>query len=349
MTPTLLEGLNKSPNLTWKILELYGDELFLLDKTGTVTTVNSIVCDRYGVDVKKLIGSNIHDYFKDANFKNFEIIFNQVIETNEPTIFTQKVKDRWLMTLIYPFQMGENAENVFAVSNRDISHQIEAEEKLKRNVFKLVTAQENERYRISRDLHDEVGQRMTTLIIGLKTMKEALVKNQIISLDHLESLIQNFESVLRHIRQIFYQLHPPSLDKVELPSVLEGFCSTFEESHPINVDFSYTKDFPTLPEAYTIAIYRFVQEGLTNVAKHSHASAAWITLDFSDDEISIFLEDNGQGFDPKLHREGLGLLGIRERFFPLDGTLEIESRKGKGTHLSGILPFNANRGDGKND
>ncbi|MEL7658319.1 MAG: sensor histidine kinase, partial [Bacillota bacterium] len=267
----------------------------------------------------------------------------QVIETGKPITFVMKEKDRWLRILIYPVCQKENNKSV-AICNRDITSQIEAEERLKRTVFKLVTTQENERYRISRDLHDEVGQRMTGLMFDLRTIKESIIKEQKISLNVIDNTIRNFETILKNIRQIFYQLHPPSLDKVELPLVLEAFCSTFEERNKIEVDFSCQKEFPSLPEAYAIAIYRFIQEGLTNIAKHSHALSAWISLDYSDNEISIFMEDNGQGFDTKTAREGLGLQGIQERFFPLDGSIEIDSTLGKGTQLSGILPFKVNKG-----
>jgi signal transduction histidine kinase len=126
-----------------------------------------------------------------------------------------------------------------------------------------------------------------------------------------------------------------------LSTVLAGFCSTFEETNNVHVDFSYQEGIPELPENYVKAIYRFVQEGLTNVAKHAKASAAWINLDYIDDDLNISVEDNGLGFDLKRVHEGIGLHGIRERFLMLGGSIEIESAPGKGTHLSGTIPFKA--------
>jgi PAS domain S-box-containing protein len=331
-------------NTAWELLDAYGDDVYIVDLTGKILFVNDCACRRNNQTPEAVIGKHLKQYFLDLNLQNFLIIFNQVIATGKPITYVMKVKDRWLKTLIYPVCQKNNSINKIAICLRDITSQIDAEEKLKRAVLKLVTAQENERYRISRDLHDEVGQRMTGLIFELRTIKESLINEHNVSISVIDNIIRNFETVLKHIRQVFYQLHPPSLNKVELPLVLEAFCSTFEETNHIKVDFSSQQEFPSLPEAYAIAIYRFVQEGLTNIAKHSHALSAWINLDYSDNEISILLEDNGQGFDVKNSREGLGLQGIRERFILLDGSIEIESTIGKGTQLSGILPFMVNKG-----
>lgn len=333
-----------NPSTAWEIFDAYGDEVFIVDRSGKLLFINEIALNRRKDFSKDIIGTHFNDLFLDSNIQNFQFIFNQVVETGQSIVFVKKEKDRWIRTLIYPIYQQEGCLTSIAICNRDITRQIEAEEKLKKTTIELVNTQENERYRISRDLHDEVGQRMTSLIFELKTIKGALTKKQDISVNDIDNIIRNFETVLKHIRQIFYQLRPPSLDKVELPVVLEAFCSTFEETNNVKIDFSCQKEFPLLPETLIIAIYRFVQEGLTNIAKHSHATSAWINLDYSDNEISVILEDNGQGFDIKSTREGLGLHGIRERFFPLGGSIEIESIIGKGTQISGILPFEVNKG-----
>lgn len=344
MLSNIFEEPFSNPNIAWELLDAYGDDVFIVDQKGKILFINDSAMNRNKKLSKDIIGIQFKDLFLSTNLQNFQIIFNQVVEIGKSITFVMKVNDRWLKTLIYPVCQKDDSPKRIAICYRDITSQIDAEENLKRAVFKLVTTQENERYRISRDLHDEVGQRMTGLIFELRTIKESLINEHNVSINVIDNIIRNFETVLKHIRQIFYQLHPPSLYKVELPLVLEAFCSTFEETNQIKVDFSCQQEFPSLPEVYAIAIYRFIQEGLTNIAKHSHALSAWINLDYSDNEISIFMEDNGQGFDIKTSREGLGLQGIRERFFPLDGTIEIESTIGKGTQLSGILPFKVNKG-----
>jgi signal transduction histidine kinase len=149
------------------------------------------------------------------------------------------------------------------------------------------------------------------------------------------------ELIIKHVRQIFYTLSPPSLYKMSLPVVLAGFCSTFEETNGVHVDLSCQEGLPALPEKHVNAIYRFVQEGLTNVSKHARASSVWINLEYIEGDLTLSMEDNGQGFDLERSQEGIGLRGIRQRFLVLDGSIEIESAPGRGTRLSGTIPFKA--------
>ena len=153
--------------------------------------------------------------------------------------------------------------------------------------MELVTAQEEERHRISQDLHDDVGQKMTALLFELRAIKDTIEHEQKVSIKDIDDVIHNMETIIKHVRQIFYQLHPPSLSKMELTKVLEAFCSTFEETNNLRVDFSCQEEIPELPDAYDKAIYRFVQEGLTNVVKHAGASSVWINLDYTEGDLNI--------------------------------------------------------------
>jgi signal transduction histidine kinase len=250
-------------------------------------------------------------------------------------------KNRWEETLIFPIPEKDKNSTVIGICTSDITRQIEAEEHRKQVLLELITAQEDERHRISRDLHDDVGQKMTELLFELRMIKESVEKKRVVSLEEINSVIQNMETTIKRVRQIFYQLYPPSLSKMPLPKVLSAFCSTFEVSNNLHVDFSCQEDFPELPDLINTAIYRFVQEGLTNVIKHARASSAWINLDYTDGDLNVSLEDNGRGFNPKSASEGIGLQSIRERFLMLDGSFEIESAPHMGTRLSGMVPFNA--------
>ena len=336
----LKEILSCENHIAWSILDAFGDHITLVDSKGLVLFSNKTASQKYTKSDNEIINTLVWELYADTNISHFQILFNQVVETGEPISVTHKIKDRWNRTLIYPIRGKENPVEEIAICSRDITLQVNAEEQLKRVLLELITAQENERQRISQDLHDDVGQRMTALVFELKSIKDALLAGQSVTADEMNTIIRNVETILKHIRQIFYQLHPPSLSKMALPRVLEAFCSSFEESHGLKVDFSNQEEFPELPNSYNIAIYRFIQEGLTNVFKHAQATAAWINLDYTEDDINVSLEDNGNGFDPKLIIEGIGLHGIRERFLILNGNIDIESSPGKGTRLSGTIPFN---------
>lgn len=325
--------------IAWSILDTKSIGVVLVNSSGVIQLANDTIAMDWGISPADLPGKSIWNFYPTSIKNHHRILFNQVLETAQPITTQYKEQGHWKQVLIQPVQ--ENGENTdfLAICISDISRQVDAEEQIKQILLELTTAQEDERYRISQDLHDDVGQKMTVLLFEMRTLREKVEKKQAISLQEMDSLIRSTGVVLKHVRQILYQLHPPSLSKTPLPNVLAAFCSTFEESNNLHIDFSFQKEFPDLPDKVATAIYRFVQEGLTNVVKHAKASSVWINLDYEDGDLAISLEDNGQGFDLNNHHEGFGLHGIKERFLMLGGSLDIESAPGNGTRLSGTVPL----------
>jgi two-component system sensor histidine kinase UhpB len=267
------------------------------------------------------------------------MVFHEVVMLGRPVSFIEKDEDRWIEMLIHPINGDNSALEEVAFQARDVTAQIEAEEALKRISLQLITVQEDERRRISQDLHDEIGQQMTALLLELRSAQSAAVTDRSVDADQIRDATRNLEEIMKGLRQVFYQLYPPSLHNVALIKVLSALCSSFTRSTGIHVDLSSQNDFPALSNVYEVTLYRFVQEGLANAAKHGKAGSIWINLDATDDEISISVEDDGLGFHPNETLSGLGLRGIRERFLMLKGSLEVESAPGKGTKLFGSLPM----------
>jgi PAS domain S-box-containing protein len=336
------ETLADFDSIAWSLLDSKADEVTIVDLNGIILFANLPSVHRSGRSVDEIIGNCVWDLYPAASKSHHKILFNQVAQTGQLIITRYKDKEQWNQILFYPIRGKENLIERIALCTWDITSRINAEERLKQVLMEFVTVQEDERNRISQDLHDDVGQKMTALLFELRALKEVIEKDQKVSLKEMNTIISNLELIIKHVRQIFYQLNPPSLDRIALSEVLAGFCSTFEETNHVHIDFSYQEGIPDLPKNYSKAIYRFVQEGLFNVAKHAKASAVWINLDFIDDNLNISLEDDGLGFDPKQVHDGIGLHGIRERFLMLSGNMEIESAPGKGTRLSGTIPFKAN-------
>ena len=166
-----------------------------------------------------------------------------------------------------------------------------------------------------------------------------LFRSKQIALDEINNCVRDLETINKQVRQVFYQLYPPSLNRMPLPKVLDAFCTSIGEANNIEVDFNCQEDLPDLLEIQNLVIYRFFQEGITNVIKHANATAVWINLDCSNGRIYLSLEDNGIGFDQEKVKYGVGLHGIGERFNVLNGNMKIESAPGKGTRLSGVLPL----------
>jgi PAS domain S-box-containing protein len=208
---------------------------------------------------------------------------------------------------------------------------------------RLIEAQETERRRVSRDLHDEAGQSLTALKISLELMQADLRADSEKSHQSLQEAVTLANQTLEQIRLLAQDLRPPELDVVGLNPTLEDYCHDFAEHARLPIDYAGT-ELPELADAVTICFYRVLQEALTNVAKHAHASHVWVALRCDADTLSLSVEDDGQGFDipteVSVSRQprGIGLVGMRERLELLRGKLEIKSRPGQGTRLVAYAP-----------
>jgi signal transduction histidine kinase len=201
-----------------------------------------------------------------------------------------------------------------------------------------VQAQELERRRLARELHDETGQALTSILLGLKPLEEALA-------DHparaaLVELREHVVSALQNVRRLAVELRPAVLDDFGLVPALERLIDAFGEQSDVRVDFHSALGDTRLPSDVETALYRVVQESLTNIVKHANARHISISLARRESSVAAVIEDDGAGFDQRLVREdGVGLLGMRERLALLDGRLEIESRPGAGTTVVAEVPL----------
>jgi signal transduction histidine kinase len=209
---------------------------------------------------------------------------------------------------------------------------------------RLIGAQEEERRTVARELHDEVGQALTAVQVEISVAQRRLK-----AAGHTPSLLTDAESItrgaLQTVRDISQLLHPALLDDLGLAAAIEWQARTFEVRHGIRVDVQQDGMAKRLPREVELAGYRIVQEALTNVAKHSRATACRVVLRRRDADLEIAVEDDGRGFDTSettVTRRGLGLVGVRERAALLSGRVALESERGGGTRLKVRLPL----GDG---
>ncbi|MDE3087947.1 MAG: PAS domain S-box protein [Chloroflexota bacterium] len=216
-------------------------------------------------------------------------------------------------------------------------------ERLRQLAQQVVFAQEEERQRISHELHDEAGQALTALKISLELAQGELPANLATIRERLSECIAMSETTLERIHLLAQNLRPPGLDAVGLGATLEGFCLDFARRTQLSIDYA-GMDVPTLPEAVTISFYRFLQDALTNVVKHARASHVEVVLSVDADAIGLSVEDDGQGFDVQSAQvvsarpKGIGLIGMQERFGSLGGRVEIVSQPGQGTRLIARVP-----------
>jgi signal transduction histidine kinase len=206
---------------------------------------------------------------------------------------------------------------------------------------RLVTAQEQERRHIARELHDEIGQALTAIKMELAYAGRAIDAGAV-SGQALQTAKSITDTALHQVRDLSYLLHPAALDEFGLIPALDSYMKSFGRRHDIVTDLSDEGMESRLSPETEAAAYRIVQEALNNVAKHAKATECRVRFSRTPELLRVAVEDNGGGFDPAAvrtaDRRGLGLIGIRERASYLKGSVTIDSAPGQGTRLVVELP-----------
>ena len=228
----------------------------------------------------------------------------------------------------------------------DIHDQKEAAEKVRiaDDMKRLMKAQDEERRRIARELHDSAGQTLTVLGLSLAELVE---RAQVIAPElakegkEIEEVVQQLH---REIRTTSYLLHPPLLDECGLASALNMYIQGLAERSPIVITLDVAANVGRLPSDMELAIFRLVQECLTNIYRHSGSKTALIRLTRDHESVRIEVQDNGRGIPPERlldiesHGSGIGIRGIRERLRQFHGEMKIESN-GSGTSVTVSIPM----------
>ncbi|KUJ91023.1 MAG: Sensor DegS domain-containing protein [Thermoanaerobacter thermocopriae] len=203
---------------------------------------------------------------------------------------------------------------------------------------KIIEAQEEERKRIAREIHDGPAQAMANVLLKSELCEKLITKDieqAKIELKNLKNIVQQS---LKEVRKIIYDLRPSALDDLGLIPALSRYIKNFSEETGIFVDFSVLSDYKRLSPEIEITCFRVVQEALTNIKKHSKAKNASVKFEFGMRFISIIIKDDGIGFDKENIGQGYGLMGMKERVEILNGKFEISSFKNKGTQIYISIP-----------
>lgn len=203
---------------------------------------------------------------------------------------------------------------------------------------RVVEGQELERKRLARELHDETGQALTSILLGLRSIEEAVADRPEIR-ESVLALRELVVETLHDVRRLAVELRPKALDDFGLVPALERLAETFSEQTALDVHVQAVLGDERLPREVESALYRIVQEALTNVIKHAQATTVSVVLMKKGEGVAAVIEDDGQGFDPaKASDDGLGLIGMRERIALLGGRVTVESSERGGTTVAVEVP-----------
>jgi len=235
-----------------------------------------------------------------------------------------------------------------AIHRFDLEEEVrESENRLRHLSTQLLVAQENERKRISREVHDSLGQSLSAIKFRVEsTLQEVRKSREKTIAKSLENLIPIVQQSIEEARRIQMDLRPSVLDDLGILATISWFCREFKITYPgISIETQVGIREDEAPESLKTVIYRIMQEALNNIAKHSKADLVHLSLRKTDDKIELAIRDNGMGFDIEENlslersRRGLGLTSMRERAELSGGSFGIESIKGEGTTIRATWPF----------
>ena len=257
--------------------------------------------------------------------------------------------DNFRLLIMVGRQMG------VALENARLWKELQEKERLRADLLaKAIQAQEDERRRVARELHDETGQSLNAMVFGLKAAEAALTANPSQAGEILVRLKAAAGDTVRELQTIIYDLRPSLLDDLGLAPALRWYAETRLEVEGVRILWDITGIERRLPPEAETALFRIGQEAITNTAKYANAKEVHIKLAFEGTQAVLEIIDDGQGFDigdllkhPPEDGRGLGLLGMRERAELLRGKLEVESAPGRGTRVRADLPTIDPIGDDK--
>jgi PAS domain S-box-containing protein len=385
------EALKQSESNYRLLMEQASDGIHTYDLHGNFIETNSKLCEMLGYTREEMLRLNVRDLLSAADLAAAPIRFDELqagktllterwLRRKDGTLLPveisgRMVQDSVLQSIVRDISERKQAEERLRTAYDELERRVRertdelaranetlkaenverlrAEEARRELLRRLVTAQEDERRRISRELHDQMGQRLTALMMGLKTLDEDSYGRQPARAG-LQRLQEITDELAREAHALAWRLRPAALDDLGLHTALYNYVKDWAERSRVVVDFySVGIENVRLPIAHETALYRIAQEALTNILKHSDADRVSIIMERRADHVFAVVEDNGKGFDveemaklsPEKHN--LGLLGMRERASLLGGTLEVESASGAGTSIFVRIPLDAGGQEGE--
>jgi len=250
---------------------------------------------------------------------------------------------RWVLDIGVPRFNPDGSFAGYIGSCMDVTERKLAEEALSSVSSRLIEAQEQERTRIARDLHDDINQRLALLAIEMERVKMEVPDGNVEVLNRIDELRTRTSEIASDIQALSHQLHSPRLEYLGLVAAMKGFCQEFGEKQKLEIDFkNHDLPRPVAPDI-SLSLFRVLQEALHNAAKHSGASRFAVHLWGTPGEIHLMVSDAGAGFDvgAAMKGRGLGLVSMQERIRLVNGAISITSKLMRGTEIRVRVPVRA--------
>lgn len=330
-----------------QLFESAADILILHDK-GRIIKVNQQACHSLGYTSEEIAGMSVFeievgyskDFLTDLWEKGGDV-------TNLSGIYQRKDGSTFPVE-IRAGQVIYQGQKLRLAAVRDVTARKRAEEALHKShesyqklASQLLTAQEDERQRLARELHDDLTQRLAVLAMETEKLGQQMQSPPAAVSARLMDLKNKLVELSMDTHAISRRLHPSILDDLGLADAIESECAIWSKRERIGINYQAESIPPELPQDVGLGTYRIVQEGLRNISRHARATAVDISLVGKDGAIHLTIKDNGMGFDPAQVKKkgGLGLASMKERTYLIHGNFSINSQPGKGTVIEVLVPL----------
>ncbi len=343
-------GLRESEKRFRVMAETTPTLVWMCDPRGKITYLNERRLAFTGPDPKAGYGDSWMEYVHPDDRRNVQDILSQALNDRQAFSHEYRLRRndgvyRWMFDVGSPRLNGDGSFAGFIGSAIDVTDQRLAQQALEKVSGQLIEAQEKERSRIARDLHDDICQRLALLSMELDQANRGVNESAEVMKGRLKEIRQHCSEIAGDVQSLSHELHSSRLDYLGIVAAIGGFCHEFSKQHEVSIEFT-DGDVPAdLPREISLCLFRVTQEALHNAVKYSGVSQYAVELTATAEEIQLVVSDSGRGFDVEAAKgnRGLGLVSMQERVHLVHGSLHVESEPGEGTKILAVVPLVSER------
>jgi PAS domain S-box-containing protein len=324
-----------TPSLVW-----------MCNPQGKVTYLNERRIAFTGSDSNAGYGDSWATYVHPDDLRNLKDGMSQGLKNHQAFSREYRLRRsdgvyRWMFDVTSPRVNGDGSFGGFIGSAIDVTDQKLAQQALEKVSGQLIEAQEKERARIARDLHDDICQRLALLSVEIEQANRSVSESPAGAKKSLEEIGQHCSEIAGDLQSLSHQLHSSMLDCLGIVTAIQAFCQELSKQHDLNIEFRDSNVPRDLPKDISLCLFRIAQEALHNAVKYSETNQFSVALSAAEEEVQLVVRDAGAGFDVEEAKKnrGLGLVSMQERVNLVHGRFSVESKPGQGTRIFAAVPF----------